>query len=115
MVEDLYTEDSELIDHRKLGWEPLRGARAMVDFFRSWIEIVPDGQLRFTVLAGDDTHAVVRYVGWGHAAEGGGEMEYATIQALSFGDGRFSRGEIFEDDDEALALARFQELRADRS
>jgi hypothetical protein len=36
----------------------------------------------------DDEHAVVRYVGWGRAVEGGGEMEYPTTQVVLFRDGR---------------------------
>ena len=114
VVEDLYTEDYERIDRRMLGWESTRGGRPLADFFRSWVGVVPDIEMRFTVLAGDDEHAVVRYVGWGHAAEGGGEMEYPFTQCYSIRDGRFRRGEIFEAEDEALALARFEELRADR-
>ena len=113
-IEDVYTEDFESIDHRALGWEPMRGGRAIADFFRSWVDVVPDIELRFTVLAGDEEHAVVQFVGWGHAAEGGGEMEYLTLNAMSFRDGRCRRVERFEADDEALALARFEELRAER-
>ena len=41
-------------------------------------------------------------------------MEYSITQAVSFNDGRLRRVEIFEFGDEALALARFEELRADR-
>ena len=113
-IEDRYTEDFELIDHRLLGWGSLRGGRAMADFWRSWVEIVPDVEVRFEMLAGDDEHAALRFGGYGHAAEGGGEMEYSMTQAVSFRDGRLRRVELFEFDDEALALARFQELRADR-
>ena len=111
---DLYADDYGSIDHRVLGWEPARGGRSVADFFRSWAELVPDGELRFTVLAGDDEHAVVRWVGCGHAAEGGGEIEYAITQTVSVRDGRIRQAETFDPDDETPALARFQELRADR-
>jgi hypothetical protein len=92
----------------------MRGGRAIADFWRSWVGLVPDGEIRFEAIAGDDEHAVVRYVCWGHATEGGGEMEYPTTQAVSFRDRRIRRAEIFEPGDEALALARFRELQADR-
>ncbi len=113
-IEDRYTEDFELIDHRLLGWEPMRGGDAMVKFYRSWVELAPDIEVRFETLAGDDEHAALRFGGYGHAAEGGGEMEYSNTQAVSFSDGRVRRVEIFEFGDEARALARFHELRADR-
>jgi ketosteroid isomerase-like protein len=113
-VADLYTEDFVSADHRPLGWEPMRGGRAMADFYRSWVEVVPDVQLRVTLLAGDDEHAVGQYVGWGHAADGGGEMEYVTINAVSLRDGRIRRLERFDPGDEAAALARLEELRAER-
>jgi ketosteroid isomerase-like protein len=110
-LEELYTEDFEVIDHRLIGWEPIRGAAAMGDFFRSWLELVPDVEARFTVLSGDDEHAAIRYSGWGHAAEGGGPMEYATTQTVSLRDGRLWRAELFEADDEKRALARLAELQ----
>ena len=70
--------------------------------------------MRFTLLAGDEAHAVGQFLGWGHAAEGGGEMEYVTINAVSLRDGRIRRLERFDAGDEAVALARFEELRAER-
>lgn len=113
-IEDLYAEDFELTDHRVLGWEPMRSGRAVADFFRSWVALVPDVENRFTVLAGDDEHAVAQLTGWGHAAEGGGEMENPAIVTFSLSDGRIRRNQIFEVGDEALALAWFEERRAGR-
>lgn len=113
-VADLYTEDFASIDRRPLGWEPMRGGRAMADFYRSWVEVVPDVELRFTLLASDEAHAVGQFLGWGHAAEGGGEMEYVTNNAVSLRDRRIRRLERFDAGDEVVALARFKELRADR-
>ena len=52
-VADLYTEDFTSIDRRPLGWEPMRGGRAIADFYRSWVDVVPDLELRFTLLTGD--------------------------------------------------------------
>ena len=74
---DCYAEDYELVDHRALGWEPLRGPAATVEFWRSWIEISPDGEMRFEIVAGDEESILVRQAGHGHAAadSGGGTME----------------------------------------
>ena len=51
---DCYAEDYELIDRRALGWEPLRGRRRSSRCIRSWVELVPDVEVRFETLAGDD-------------------------------------------------------------
>ena len=87
---DCYAEDYELVDHRALGWEPLRGPAATVEFWRSWIEISPDGEMRFEIVAGDEESILVRQAGHGHAAadSGGGAMEYLTIAVVTFRDGR---------------------------
>ena len=41
-------------------------------------------------------------------------MEYLTVNAVSYRDGRFRRVERFDTGDEVLARARFEELRAGR-
>ena len=53
---DCYAEDHEIVDRRMLGWETLRGPAAAVGMFRSWIDIAPDGEVRFETLAGDGEH-----------------------------------------------------------
>jgi len=115
-VADSFAQDFELVDRRSLGWEPLRGREAIVELYRTWVQVAPDVEMRFEVLAGDDEHIVMRAGGYGSAAAdaGGGPMEVVVILVSTVRDGRFSRGEQFEADDEARALARYQELRADR-
>ena len=58
-------------------------------------ELVPDLEVRFEALAGDDEHLAVRYGGHGHAAEGGGAMEYVTTMAEGFATGA-NADEMFE-------------------
>ena len=41
--------------------------------FGSWVEAVPDIELRFESLAGDDERIAVCIGGYGHAADGGGD------------------------------------------
>ena len=67
-----------VIDHRPIGWEPLTRA-GTVEMYRSWVEIAPDLEVSFELLDGDDEHIAARYGARGHAADGGGEMEYFVI------------------------------------
>ena len=108
---DCYADDYELVDRRALGWEPLSGPDAIVGMFRSWTEMAPDLANRFEVLALDgETHAS-RFGAYGHAADGGGALEYVNIAVGRVRDGRALGDELFDDGDEAAALARFEELR----
>ena len=84
-----------------LAWETLRGPAAAVGMFRSWIDIAPDAEVRFETLAGDGEHIAVRFGGYGHAADGGGAMEYVVIGPVTVRDGRELRAELFDPEDEA--------------
>ena len=108
---DCYAEDQEAVDRRVLAWEPLRGPGATVDMYRSWAEVAPDFEIRFETLAGDDERAVVRYGGYGHAADGGGAMEYVITSVVTVRDGREQHAELFGADEASSALARYEELR----
>ena len=110
-VADCYTEDYESIDLRPFGWEPMKGREAVVEFFRSWIEVLPDVVLRFeTLVAGDDCHAVLRGIGCGHVPEGGGPIEADVLLVATIRDGRIAREERFDVSDEETALACFRDL-----
>ena len=107
---DCYAEDQEVVDRRVLAWESLRGPGAMVEMYRSWAEVAPDFEVRFETLAGDDERVVVRYGGYGHAADGGGAMEYVITSVATVRDGRQQRAELFGADETSSALARLAEL-----
>ena len=114
-LRDCYTEDCEIVDHRSIGWETLRGIDAVMAMFSSWLETVPDLEDRVEVLASDDRHSALRVDGFGHAADGGGPLEYFLAMVITIRDGRCRRSELFDAGDEEAALARFEELRrADR-
>ena len=53
------------------------GREAIVDVYRSWIEVVPDMEVAFEWLGGDDDHIAMRWNGHGHAAAdmGGGAAD----------------------------------------
>ena len=109
----LFAADYASIDHRLLGWDTVRGPAAMIELYRSWFELVPDMEVCAEILAGDDRGAVFLQSGSGHAADGGGEVEYAAIVCSTYRDGLIAGSEIFEADDRAGALARYDELRRD--
>ena len=108
---ECFAENAEMIDRRALGWEGLRGRDAILEMYRSWVEIVPDLEDRVEQIASDDEHIVARVDGHGHAADGGGEMEYFVIAVSSVRDGRVVRVELFDSGDEPAALARYDQLR----
>ena len=62
-----FADDYLSVDHRALGWEPQQGADDTVVLYRSWVEIAPDFESHFDVLAGDDQHVAVRLDARGHA------------------------------------------------
>ena len=108
---DCYAEDFELIDHRALGLGAAARARTRsAGCYRSGPSVAPDVEIRFEALAGDDEHIALRFGGYGHAAEGGGAMEYVVLAVATLRDGRILRAELFDVDDEAAALARLAEL-----
>ena len=112
-VADCFAEDYNAVDHRLLGWEPM-GREAVVDVYRSWAETVPDMQVAFERLGGDDAHIAMRVSGHGRAAAdmGGGALEYRLCQVATIRHGRIASTERFDVDDEGAALARLSELQS---
>ena len=86
----------------------------MVEIFRSWVELVPDIEPRFETLAGDEERIVVRFGGYGHAADGGGPLEYVTLDVATIRDGRQVRAELFDAADVQGARCTARELQGAR-
>ena len=112
-IADCLAEDYNALDHRVLGWETM-GREAVVDVYRSWLDVVPDMEVTFEWLGGDDDHIALRWNGQGHAAAdvGGGAAEYRLILVATIRDGRIAYTERFDLDDEGAALARLAELQS---
>jgi hypothetical protein len=112
-VSDCFAEEFHAVDHRVLGWEPM-GREGAIDVYRSWAEAVPDMQVAFEWLAGDDDHMAMRFRGHGHAAAdmGGGSAEVRLIMVATLRRGRIALGERFDDDDEDAALACLAERQS---
>ena len=47
-----------------MGWEPLHGCAEVVAMYRSWVEIAPDAEFRFEVIAEDGERALITFGAW---------------------------------------------------
>ncbi len=110
----IYSDDFVMTDRRVLAWEPVRGGEAAVTLFSTWVELVPDVAVTIEVIAGDEQWLVYRFTGRGHAADGGGQMEYGVILVSLTRDGQLAGSEVFDLEDQVAALARYEEVRHDR-
>ena len=102
-------EDVEYVDHRALGWEPLRGRPAVEGWYRSFLDGVEALALHSEVLETRGDLVLLRQEGSFRAVaqDGGGEGEVVTITVVTMRDGRFARIEIYEDEAAArAAMAR---------
>jgi class 3 adenylate cyclase/tetratricopeptide (TPR) repeat protein len=101
----------ELIDHRTIGFEPVRGIAAMREYLRALFE-AEDFELRvddILRLCGDAI--LFRQTTHGTARGSGGAYERHLLSLWVFADdGRLSRKEDFDVACEAEALARFDAL-----
>ena len=81
---------------------------------RSWVEIAPDFESHFDVLAGDDQHVAVRLDARGHGADdvGGGESELVIVAVGTRSRWRHGVLQTSRRRDEGAALARLRDLRA---
>ena len=101
----------ELVDHRILGVGSLRGADATHEYFRAMFEL-ECFTLRFDdILQAQPDAILIHITTVGTARTGGGAYERSVLHLLDFGsDGRLVRHEVFDPDQRAEALARFDEL-----
>ncbi len=109
------TPSMEMVDHRNLGTWSTRGAAEFLDHTRLQTELA----IGFTgrtdgVLALAPDALLVRCAYFGIARDSGGAFENVLLQLFAFGaDGLIARGELWEPDLDAAALARFDELVAE--
>jgi len=109
-------EAIEAVDHRTLGTWSSRGADAVLDNLRAWRVVAEAVTLRLDeILALGPDGFVARWTTHGADRAEGGAFERKFLFLGQFGiDGRFVRGEMFDADRDAEALARFEELTAAR-
>src|SRR5262249_17475124 len=107
----------ECVDHRTLGTWSARGAEAVLQHYRSLLEVADGVAMREDDILGLRSDALlVRRTHSGTDRAGGGAYERHFLVLWIFGsDGLIARVEQFDADRDAEALARFHELTAERS
>jgi ketosteroid isomerase-like protein len=112
-VAELVAEDFVRVDHRSLGWEPMKGREANVALWRSAYENADHIRMEVEeVLACGETVIALRFTWRGVAggATGGGEFAASVGQVNVIEDGIWRSCDQYDTDDRAAMLARFAEL-----
>src|SRR5262249_13097251 len=106
----------EVVDHRTLGTWSSRGAEEFLRHIRAWLALVEDHAVRFDdVLALQPDAFLISPIFYGTDHASGGAYEAQLLALCVFGaDGRHARIEWFDPERDAEALARFEELTAER-
>lgn len=114
-VRELLAEDLVVEDTRQVGWDPIHGADAMLEFFRSTIEPGPDIVYGIDrVLARDARAIALTSTHLAHAADSGAEFTIPLGQVAQFDeDGLLERVWFYDHGDEEGMLARFGKLNDD--
>jgi len=104
----------EFVDHRLLGFGSTRGAEALLRGLRTLFEVAEDLAPRVDdILSLRSDAFLVRWTTSGTVRVSGGAFEWDLLVLWVFGaDGLLTRWEQFEVEDDASALARFDELTA---
>ncbi len=107
----LYAEHHKFTDRRTLGGESA-GRFTPIPVLRSVAEQYPDIDVEDEILDADDHTALVHSRWRGHAADGGGEVEYELLEVGSGREGLIDTTDWFAPEHEAEAWVRLAELRA---
>ena len=110
-LEQLLDPDVEIIDHRILGWEPMRGRAAIREGIMAQLELsegAPDVSGDLIDATPDGNAYLSRDVWSSRTTLGGGDVEHHYFVIDVIRDGRLLREEMF--DDEAQARAAFAAL-----
>jgi tetratricopeptide (TPR) repeat protein len=108
-----FAPDAEAWDHRTVGFGPLHGGDAVVRAIRTLMELSDDFKTRIDDIVDLRPEALfVRWTTTGTLRAGGGTFERLVRMLWVFGaDGRVSRWEQFDAEQDAEALARFHQLK----
>jgi len=106
--------DFESVDHRHLSSWSLRGGDAYLAHLRALREVADDIEFRhLDLLAASPNAQLLRVLHTGTDRAGGGRYERPFLRLfVANADGCIARAEWFDDEREAEALARFDELTA---
>src|SRR5262249_5782247 len=111
-----FDADAEYVDHRPLGFPPLRGADAIRGWVHALFESAEDLTFRIDEILDVRADAlVVRYTNSGTERAGGGRFERCFLSLEGFGDdGLLRHWEHFDTESDHEALARLDALTAPR-
>jgi len=104
------------VDHRRLGTFSAQGADAFLRGFESWRDVAADLNAHVDDLLRLEPGALLLHFTFtGTGRDSGGLFERSFLLLLGFdADGRWSHWELFDLDNEADALTRFDELTDER-
>jgi class 3 adenylate cyclase/ketosteroid isomerase-like protein len=107
---ELCNEDWVMVDHRVLGWEPMRGPDGFRQLIRSVFQSSPDIRLEIDqTLACDDRVIAQRIAYRGHAGDGG-DFELLGGHVAVVEAGRSLTLDQYDYEDEAAMLHRYAQL-----
>src|SRR5262249_36256346 len=111
-LDAIWAADTEVVDHRRLGFGTSRGVRHVGRGYRAQFEIADDITHRTDdVLALRPDAFLLHRSKSGTGRMSGGSFEQTSFLLRAFdADGRVARTEFFDDDCAEQALARFDEL-----
>ena len=108
----VYAPAAHLVDHRFLGTWSARNAAGIIGHFRAQLDLAPDFAARYEdVFAAAADVLVVRMAFFGTARDSGGPFENRICVVLTYdADGRVAANDVYEAEQDAAALARFDAL-----
>jgi ketosteroid isomerase-like protein len=110
-VLELFAADIVRVDHRKLGWDEMRGHDRLREHYQSGLDNWPDIRLEpDEVLACDDRVIAFRYSAHGTSAETGGTFEIALGVVALVDNGVITAWDQYEPDARQDMIARYVEL-----
>ncbi len=111
----LYTPDLLVRDHRRLGWEEIRGRDTYVRSLLSLAELAPDARIRLDhVLGLSDTAGLVVFA-WTGTRDGGVFEDQKVSVGVVDDSGRIARLDTYDLNQLDAARARFAEASARRA
>ncbi|HXK25279.1 MAG TPA: nuclear transport factor 2 family protein [Myxococcota bacterium] len=115
-IDASFDPDAEYVDHRRLGFPSLRGARAIREWVGTLFDSADDVVFRLDEILDLRPDALlVRYTNSGTERAGGGRFERCFLSLEAFGaDGLLRHWEHFHTENESQALGRLDALTAPR-
>jgi hypothetical protein len=109
-IGELEAEDWVLIDHRALGWEPIRGRDAVAKVHRAYFATSPNVRIETGEVLACDDRVIALHVIWRGQGVKAGELAYPVGQVNVVENGRWVSTDLYESDDRQAMIGRYAEL-----